>query len=99
MPSSSGTTFGSSPCASVRRTTSANVAPGSAVHVARFDVDVEHRVQRRDVDGPAREPRVAGQRHEVMHAALVDMDRLLQRGGGADLLTHRLDLGVVRTRQ
>ena len=33
MPSSSGTTFGSSPCASVRRTTSANVAPGSAVHV------------------------------------------------------------------
>ena len=30
MPSSSGTTLGTSPCASVRRTTSAKVAPGSA---------------------------------------------------------------------
>ena len=65
---------------------------------ARFDVDVEHRIQRRDVHSPAAESRVAGLRHEVMHAALVDMDGLLQRSGGADLLTHRLDLGLVRTR-
>ena len=33
MPSSSGTTLGTSPSASVRRTTWANVAPGSAVQV------------------------------------------------------------------
>jgi hypothetical protein len=72
---------------------------------ARLGIDRQHAAERGDVDGPPAKAAVAGQRDEVVDAALVDVDRrLLSRelgelGGdganpfvviGAELRRHRL---------